>query len=284
MQESPAHTDGTAQPYAFDGGRTGVLLIHGWLGLPGELRMLGETLAERGHTVAGILLPGHGGPPEALHRIPWQHWYAAVVRSWRELDARCEQVVVVGFSLGGLLALRLAAEQRLDGLVTLAPALKLAGGWPLRLLGMAQYVQPWFYPLRRANFADPLLRADLASKLGAVDFDDPEVVDELRRSIRLPTSSIHQVVRLGRRVERDLPRITTPTLVLQGRHDDVVLPASAELTIRGLGSRDKQLAWFERSGHQLAVDVEGAQVRACVADWIAQRHAATPQPIAGSRR
>ena len=47
-------------PFLLEGGRVGVLLIHGFTGSPPEMRLIGEYLHQRGFTVAAPLLPGHG--------------------------------------------------------------------------------------------------------------------------------------------------------------------------------------------------------------------------------
>lgn len=261
--------DNPAEPFFFTGSATSILLIHGFMGLPGELRPLGQFLAERGYTIAGPLLARHGQHPDALYRVRWPEWYDSVVAAYRALQAQDKRVIVAGYSLGGLLALHLAAHEPIAGIVTLAAALNLAGGWPLRTLPVTRYVMPWFYPMRRANFNDPLLRTDLAQKMGQVDFDDPAVVAQLRATIRIPTGAIHEIVRLARIVQRDLPRVTAPALVLQGRQDQTVLPGSADAIMQRIGSRDKQMRWFERSGHLLPNDVEHEAVWQSIAEWLA---------------
>lgn len=262
-----------AQPFLFAGNSTGILLIHGWLGLPGELRPLGAYLASQGYTVSGLLLAGHGGHPQDLHMVPWQAWYASVEAAYHELAARCEQVIVIGYSLGGLLALQLAAQQPVTGVITLAGALVLAGGWQLRALALGRFVLPWLYPMRKANFADPQLRAELSSKMGQVDFDDPVVVSQLRATIRISTRSIYEVVRLGQQVRRILHLVTAPALIMQGRLDTTVQPVSAAQLYRLLGAHDKQIAWFEQSGHLLPNESEREQVWQRIAQWIEHRTA-----------
>jgi carboxylesterase len=259
-----------AQPFAFKGGPTGVLLIHGFGGIPAELRTLGEFLAQRDYTVQSVLLARHGTQPEALQGVRWRDWYGSVETAYHELRARCTHVVVIGFSLGGLLALHLAAQQPVDGVVTLAAALYLAGGWPLRVLPVAHHIVRWYYPLQFANFADPKVRASIVEKGGELDWNDPNVIKQVRTSVRVPTSAINEIVRLGQHVRREVKRITVPALVLQGKRDQIVLPVSAERIMAALGSRDKHVVWFERSGHQLPSDVEHQQVFATIAAWLAE--------------
>ena len=63
-----------AEPFFLPGGRHGVLLIHGFTGLPAELRLLGAYLNERGFTVLAIRLAGHGTTVEDLSRMEHEDW------------------------------------------------------------------------------------------------------------------------------------------------------------------------------------------------------------------
>lgn len=106
-----------AESYMLEGGDHGVLLIHGFTGSPGELKLLGEYLHLGGFSVLGVRLPGHGTTPAELNKTEWPDWYAAVQDSYRSLSASCSRVSVVGLSMGGLLAMKLAAEVKVHSAV-----------------------------------------------------------------------------------------------------------------------------------------------------------------------
>ncbi|NTW02036.1 MAG: alpha/beta fold hydrolase, partial [Oscillochloris sp.] len=103
-------------PFLIHGGSHGCLLIHGFTGGPDETQALGAHLASAGHTVFGLRLPGHHGIPEEMAFVRWRDWLAAVHDGLSYLRSRCCSVSVVGFSLGGALALLAAAEQPVDRL------------------------------------------------------------------------------------------------------------------------------------------------------------------------
>ena len=88
----------------------GVLLVHGLLASPAELRDYGEYLVKQGYTVLGIRLKGHGTSPYALRDQSWEDWYGCVQRGFNILKVHCSRIFVAGFSTGGALALKLAAE------------------------------------------------------------------------------------------------------------------------------------------------------------------------------
>ena len=99
-----------AEPFFLPGGSTGVLLVHGFTGLPAELSMMGEYLQQRGCTVLGVRLAGHGTTVEDMSRMTAEDWLDSVRDGYAMLRGSCERIVVAGHSMGGLLALLLAAD------------------------------------------------------------------------------------------------------------------------------------------------------------------------------
>jgi carboxylesterase len=69
-------------------------------------------------------------------------------------------------------------------------------------------------------------------------------------------------------VERELPSIRVPTLLLHGRRDRTVPVENAPFILERLGSADKQLVWFERSGHTVTIDLERDLVNRTVLRWL----------------
>lgn len=264
-------------------GSVGVLLLHGYSGSPAELQPLGQTLAEAGYNIHAPLLAGHGSTPDALFGVRWEDWQRSAEDGLQYLRTMCPRVFICGFSAGGLLALRLAAREPVAGMITLAPALRLRGGGLLRLAGLLQYVMPWYYPLARANFNNPAVRAAVLERAPEAKLDDPAVVAAIRREAKVPVGSLYQLYRLQRAAQRDLPHIDVPTLIMQGRRDQTVDPRSAELVYRTIRSADKQLRWFEQSGHQLPKEAERTEVWAAALAWLnAHTSVAETTPHRGS--
>jgi carboxylesterase len=96
-------------------------------------------------------------------------------------------------------------------------------------------------------------------------------VARLRREVRIPLGSIHELVQLRDAVERDLPKVTAPILLMQGRNDTTVEPRSIDDVARRIRSRDRRTVWFERSGHMLPNDVEREAVWAAAVEWMGER-------------
>ena len=115
-----------AQPFTFEGSRShGVLVIHGFTATPGTVLPLGQAVAQDGHYVRGILLPGHGTTIEDMQRTNWKDWYDAAFNAYDEMARICKKVSVVGLSMGGALTCLLAEHRPVHKAVPIAPALKI---------------------------------------------------------------------------------------------------------------------------------------------------------------
>jgi len=248
----PAHLDPSA--YSADGGRVGVLLIHGFTGSVAETRPMGEHLAARGMTVRCTLLPGHGTSAEELTHIRWQAWAAAAAEALGDLQGRCEVVFAGGLSLGALLTLWLGAlHPELAGLIPMAPAVKIQN----RLM-------PLSLALRYVMKYQP------KGAVGDQDLGDPDGLCNIWCYDQTPLWGAAEVYLLQLRVRRTLPRIRQPILLFQGRRDATLTPEAAQIAYDEVASADKTLVWLERSGHSVLADGEREAVWERSQAWIMQ--------------
>lgn len=213
------------EPFLLEGsGLAGALLIHGFPGTPGEMRPLGLALAEAGVSAHGLLLPGFGPQIARLHETGADDWVRAARLAWRDVRASYEHRVLVGFSMGGAIALTLAAEAPPTRLVLLAPFWHLLGpGWPLGyLLPAVGRLLPSFAPFARVDFADPGVRATLTLFAGDADLTDPAVQALFRQHARVHTATIREVWSLGLRSGPAARQVAAPTLIIQGDRDRTI--------------------------------------------------------------
>lgn len=98
--------------------RIGILLIHGFAGKREELNPLYQSLIQKGYLVEMPLLPGHEGTKKELSSAKYEDWLTSVEQSFLSISKRCEDVYVIGFSMGGLLAAHLW-NYKLAGIITI---------------------------------------------------------------------------------------------------------------------------------------------------------------------
>lgn len=223
-----------AEPYRHEGGRIGVLLCHGFTGTPQSLRPWGQYFADRGLTVSLPLLPGHGTRWQDMQITGWQDWYAEVDRELRSLTTSCERVFVCGLSMGGTLALRLAARHgdAIAGVVLVNPSIK-PDGPRIRAVPMLRHLVP----------SVPGIASDIAMS-GAVELGYD----------RAPLDAVHSLLRLWRVVQGELPRVTQPLLLMHSKVDHVVHPSNSELVRDRVSSPDVTVRVLEHSHHVATLD------------------------------
>ncbi|RKN42495.1 alpha/beta hydrolase [Streptomyces hoynatensis] len=229
-----------ADPFTHDGSATGVLLCHGFTGSPQSLRPWAEHLAAAGHTVRLPLLPGHGTRWQDMQHTGWQDWYAEVDRELRALRRRCERVFVCGLSMGGALALRLAARhgEAVVGLALVNPALTFP-----RLQGYALSVLRHLVPSTRG------LVSDIAMP-GREEVGYP----------RVPLRAAHSLRALLALVREELPRVTQPLLLMHSRVDHVVPPRDSALVRAVVGSAEVRELVLEASFHVATLDNDAQRI------------------------
>jgi len=243
------------KPFFFPAGPVGLLLIHGFTGAPPEMRPMGEYLAQRGLTVAGPLLAGHGTTPEDLARTTWQDWYASIEAAFQGLRPRCEKVFVAGFSLGAVLALHLAAHHELAGLVLMAPALWVRD-WRMGLVPVLRHFIKFV-----AKDTNPQHS----------DLTDPEAYKRFWSYDVYPAAGVYQMFLLQRLVRSELERIRLPTLIIYATKDMSIAPQSGPLIYKRIPATDKELLVLHHSGHGLVADSECELVFQQLYAWITSR-------------
>jgi carboxylesterase len=256
----PRPSEALGRPYDLPGGPDAALLLHGLSGSPFELRPLADRLYLEGIRCLGPLLAGHGGGPQELRGVLWTDWVARAREDLFRLRG-ARRTFVVGCSMGALVALALAHDHpdHVDGLALLSPALRLAPGPALGGL------------LARRTPIGGLL--PLLPK-GASDVRD----DEMRRlnpaMKSIPVSAVGELQRLADHVDRLLPGVAAPAIVLAGARDHTVRLSGAKRIARRIGSAPAKLVVLKESYHLVGIDVE----RDVVADEVAAFFAGIPVP------
>jgi len=252
--------------FFFPGAGVSALLIHGLTGTPYEMRYLGEQLAARGVRVRGVKLAGHAGTPEELGEASYDHWYESVVNGFEELRQHDEPVVVVGLSMGAVLAARLAADQgeAVAGVTLLAPAFFLPRSTTAALKGLRAVL---------GSFVD-LIYLYNPSYSGIHDMAARSVHPTLRL---MALSAPLKLLDLSTLVRPMLPRITQPALVIHARRDQTCpMRRNVDYVMKHLGSVEKRAVHLEESYHVITVDTEKERVVDEVAGFV-ERFRVEPQ-------
>lgn len=247
-----------AEPFSHDGGPVGVLVLHGFTGSPKGMRPWAEHLAAAGLTVELPRLPGHGTRVEDMAVTRWEDWYAETERVFTLLRARCDTVFVMGLSMGGSLALRLAENHADDvaGLVLVNPAVH-SEDWKQSLLPVLKYVVKLF----------PGISNDI-KKPG----QDEGAYE------KFPVKSFDSMRHAWSEIKADLGKVTAPLLLLHSRVDHVVEPSNAEWILAHVASTDVTEVWLEDSYHVATIDNDAPLIFDRSVEFV---HRLAPQSAAG---
>ena len=216
-------------------GDTGILLIHGLTGTPGEVEPLGNYLAQKGFSTLAPWLKGHGTNPKDLSATVWQDWTDSVMEAYEEIKRRCSKVYVGGLSMGGLQALHLAANHPVEGVISMAAPVKI---FDFRFNGIAFFR---FLQWRTSNLTG-----------GVLDKTAPKHVTYPY----VATKNLFELKKLMDVVRPELAQIKVPALVVQGRKDSMVPPPNGQIIYDALGSSHKHLLYLDNSDHVVTIDYE----------------------------
>ncbi len=220
------------EPFFMKGGSSGVLLIHGFTGLPAGMLLLGEYLNRAGYSVLCPRLAGHGTSEQDLMRTTKEDWYNSVLDGFYLLRGLCEEIFVIGHSMGGLLTLKLAIEHELAKIITLAAPIFIDESRGLRNLPPREFCSDACVYTERKKLDDV-----------------PPAVNNVYE--KTPLISVHEMVDLIDDAKKFLPKVKTPILIMHGEEDHTVQPRSARFIMDNVGSAEKKIITVPNSGHLL---------------------------------
>ncbi len=242
----PFHLKGTCD--------TCVILVHGWTSTPYEMRVLGEQLNVEGFAVDAPLLSGHGTQPEHLENASWDQWVDDVEKVYKRIKKQYAKVYIGGMSVGGNLALHVAANNLdVDGLILMSTPYTLKH----EKIGvsMAQ-VMSKFISYKKKYYP-------------RVWNTEPSIT-QLISYQRYPISSAfeaHETIRQSHKILRD---IVQPVFLIQPKRDHLVSSGSAENIYNRIQSKKKEIRIIEKASHNFMGNGDHAEVFDSVISFIKQ--------------
>ncbi|MEW6203610.1 MAG: alpha/beta fold hydrolase [bacterium] len=232
----------------------GVLVLHGFTSHLDCVRGIEPFVKELGIPYRFPILRGHGTVPHDLVGVTAQDWYDDAEAALNELLEHCEQVIVCGLSMGGLVALELGMnhKEEISNVVLIAPALKFAD---------------------RLTTLTPLLSKMFKFWESPDSYNDAELEKERNRNYRIfATGSFASLYKYARKIEKRLDEFDRPVLILHSKKDKVIAPRAARIIYSKIAtpSAQKKIVWFKRSGHEMCLDLEAEAVLRTIGDHIAQ--------------
>ena len=225
------------KPFYHKGNDCGVLLIHGFTGTCAHMRPLAEDLAARGYTVRTINLPGHALTEADMAKATWQQWLHAAKEAAYQMMQEARVFTVAGLSMGGVLALLIAEQMKVDACVPIsAPTAVKNPGLPFSAIAAP------FYPrISWGPATDRHTYIDKEYDFGYSGFPTAKGAD------------LNQLIKLAR---RNLYNITCPVLCVQSEADETIWEGSADTILDGVSSGIRQKLWLKEVPHVCTISHE----------------------------
>lgn len=225
-----------SDPFMAEGGRTGVLVLHGFTGSPASVLPWAEFLAASGYSVVVPRLPGHGTSWQEMNKTTWLDWYGEVENALLELWSRVDRIFLAGLSMGGALSVRLAERNPdlVSGLILVNPALIDPHGL-----------------IRRTS----ILRFFKAT-LKPTESDIAKPNPPIHGYGETPLRALYSLSLLLEDIKPRLARIDAPILLFRSVHDHVVPGTNSEAILHEAQSIDKKLVLLENSYHVATLDYD----------------------------
>ncbi len=213
--------------------KDGIYIIHGFTNTTYETRDLAKFLGEQGFYTKAINLPGHGTTPEDCNRVKFADWIEFTEQGMAEMSSRCNNVYVIGISMGSDLALHLSSVFPLNAAVFASTVLEFKEYFSTCIL------TPLFHrivPFREKKLSYP---KDIRDKLDYLGYQV------------WPLSAVNEMRKLTNRVKTELPKIKCPALVIHSTKDMLSLQSNITLVYDNISSEIKEKLIVNQANHNL---------------------------------
>ena len=226
-----------------DGRSPAVLLIHGFGGSPYDFKPLTDELEKQGIAFHAILLPGHGTSPRNLTNVTEEEFLKYSLNALDKLKEKYGEISVVGFSMGGTLAINLAEEREVNKLILFGPYLDITRKW--YYLGKPEKWAKRLYPI-----------LPYVGKIKIANINDPAGLKRYDSYKHLPVKTVLEMEKLSHKAGENIDKIHCSILWFHSRHDIASDYNSAKSFFEKIPSRRKNFIEYTRSNHMILYDYD----------------------------
>lgn len=217
------------------------LAIHGLGSGIQEMLPLAEYLKGLGYDASCPLLKGHSSTREDMKKATYKDWLASVESELLEAEVNSDEVLLVGCSLGGLIALNLACRYRnIKAVVTI--------NTPIFDFNIRQLIGNLIADIKSGERSH--IKLYKAAKGNS------------------PFSSVVQLFLLQKLTKQTLGNLDCPILIIQAEDDEAVRRKSADYIYSHVSSERKRIVYFQKGGHLILQSPSAEDVIACIEDFI----------------
>lgn len=220
--------------------KTKCFIIHGFGGGVYEVEPLAQYLRNLNYEVLCQILKGHCSTGKDMRRTKYTDWLQCVEKDLLEWIDEGDDVILIGFSMGGLIAFNLACKHQTKRIVTI--------NTPIFYWNIPQVCKNLLNDLKHRSY------------------------NHIRRYIQAkkssPLLSMFQFLFLLHHTKEKLKFVNCPILILQAEDDDTVRRKSTNYIYNHVTSNTKKIKCFGEGGHLILLSKSADQVMKSVRNFL----------------
>lgn len=201
----------------------GFLIVHGFGGHLYEIEYLKNDLENKGYHVESPILKGHTGKRKDLGKVNYNEWINSAEEGLIELKKRCDDIFLIGFSMGGLICINLALKHHIKGLVTINSPI-------------------YYWDIKKIS-------SNIVSDIKNREYNNIEKY--INSTFKFPISALVNFRVLLYKTKPIVKDVKCPTLVIQAMDDDTVRNTSGKYIYDNVCGDIKNIKYFEKGGHEI---------------------------------
>ena len=215
--------------------KIGCYILHGFSSSTYETKDLAEFLGNNGYHTLTRNLPGHGTSVEECNTVKYQDWLSFVEQDLAELSINSDKIVVIGMSMGGVLALHLGSLFPVECVISAAAVFQLRDHKKLKYLNS---VLCKFLPIR------PKIKSYPKDIKGGLVFHGYD---------QYPMIALNEFMKMNRFVKKELNKIKCPTMILHANVDQTSMPINIDIIKNNVRSDVKLVKYYDHATHNIFV-------------------------------
>ena len=215
--------------------RDGVYIIHGFTNTTYEVKELACYLGEQGYYTVAHNLPGHGTTPEDCNRCKYTDWVEFVEQGVADMSSKCDNIYVIGISMGSVLALHLSSVFPLNASVYAATVLQFKDVISTRVLTPIIHK---IIPFRDKRLSYSKNIRDTFNYFGYSVW---------------PMSAVNEMRKLTNKVIKELDQVNCPALLIHSEQDKLSLKSNSSLVYHSISSEIKEKLIVKQASHNLFI-------------------------------
>ncbi|MFZ7103495.1 MAG: alpha/beta hydrolase [Peptococcaceae bacterium] len=220
--------------------KIGCLLMHGFGGSIEEIKPLARHLEFCGYIVESPCLAGHTGNRKDLRGVTYQDWIRTAEEGYLKLQRECTDIHLVGFSMGGLIAVNLALKYE-----------------PCKIVTINTPIYYWDRKRMIRNILEDIREQKLK-----------HLKRYFKSSGAVPFTALLNFRRLLVWTKPKLKEVKKPFLVIQAEDDDTARSESAAYIFNHVASPEKSIRYYDRAGHMILWSERAAEVMPAIEDFL----------------